>query len=190
MGKTVDKILGSVSPVYGAVSGRGLFGKGLSALGEALGPAAGVLPGAAAAATRRRKRKDGMQEEEGTPAMRKGGKISAKQAVHKHEKAMHKGKPLTKMAKGGRAKKPTLDERYENYYGHGNMNLKARRAMEEAGVKDKRYLPMADWTFEGPRKRLAESDRLRNKPKKYAKGGVAKRADGIAKKGKTKGRMR
>lgn len=28
--------------------------------------------------------------------------MDAKKAVHKHEKAMHPGKPLTKMAKGGK----------------------------------------------------------------------------------------
>jgi hypothetical protein len=33
--------------------------------------------------------------------MKKGGKVSAVQAVHKHERAKHKGQPLTKMAKGG-----------------------------------------------------------------------------------------
>jgi hypothetical protein len=33
--------------------------------------------------------------------MKKGGKVSAAQAVHKHERAKHKGQPLTKMAKGG-----------------------------------------------------------------------------------------
>jgi len=37
----------------------------------------------------------------GTPMMRKGGKISAAQAVHKHERNMHKGKKPTKFAKGG-----------------------------------------------------------------------------------------
>ncbi len=37
----------------------------------------------------------------GAPMMRKGGKVSAAQAVHKHERAKHKGQPLTKMAKGG-----------------------------------------------------------------------------------------
>lgn len=30
--------------------------------------------------------------------------MSAKQAVHAHEKAKHPGKPLTKLAKGGMAK--------------------------------------------------------------------------------------
>lgn len=28
--------------------------------------------------------------------------MDAKKAVHKHEKAMHPGKPLTKLAKGGK----------------------------------------------------------------------------------------
>ena len=43
---------------------------------------------------------DIMMAEE-APAMKKGGKVSAAQAVHKHERAKHKGQPLTKMAKGG-----------------------------------------------------------------------------------------
>jgi hypothetical protein len=38
--------------------------------------------------------------------MAKGGKVNgksaAKVAVHKHEKGMHKGEPLTKLAKGGK----------------------------------------------------------------------------------------
>ena len=32
----------------------------------------------------------------------KQDKATAATAVHKHERAMHKGKPLTKMAKGGK----------------------------------------------------------------------------------------
>ena len=36
----------------------------------------------------------------------KSGKTNpAAAAVHKHERAMHKGKPLTKLAKGGAAKR-------------------------------------------------------------------------------------
>jgi hypothetical protein len=41
----------------------------------------------------------------GAPMMKKGGKVSAAQAVHKHERAKHKGQPLTKLAKGGSASK-------------------------------------------------------------------------------------
>lgn len=100
MSKTIDKVLGSISPLYGAVSGRGLFGKGFSALGEQAG-LAGVL-----ASERRRKRNEKGAEEETAPAMRKGGKVkSIKDAVHKHERNMHKNKPLTKLAKGGAAKR-------------------------------------------------------------------------------------
>lgn len=34
-----------------------------------------------------------------------GGSMSPAEAVHKHERSMHKGKPLTKLAKGGTASK-------------------------------------------------------------------------------------
>ena len=48
-------------------------------------------------------------DEEKTPGMKRGGAVKkyaaggAVAAVHKHERAMHKGKPLTKLAKGGSA---------------------------------------------------------------------------------------
>ena len=38
---------------------------------------------------------------QGRLRFKKGGKVSASEAVHKHERAKHKGQPLTKMAKGG-----------------------------------------------------------------------------------------
>ena len=41
----------------------------------------------------------------GVPGFKKGSKVSAAEAVHKHERAKHKGQPLTKMAKGGTASK-------------------------------------------------------------------------------------
>ena len=41
----------------------------------------------------------------GVPGFKKGSKVSAAEAVHKHERAKHKGQPLTKMAKGGSASK-------------------------------------------------------------------------------------
>jgi hypothetical protein len=106
MPKTVDKVLGSISPLYGAVSGRGLFGTGLAALGDAIGPAVGVLPVVASEQRRKRKAGDAPTQNENAPAMRKGGKVSSiKAAIHKHERNMHKGKPLTKMAKGGAARR-------------------------------------------------------------------------------------
>lgn len=36
---------------------------------------------------------------------RAGGKVDAKVAVHKHEKAMHEGEPLTKLKCGGLPKR-------------------------------------------------------------------------------------
>ena len=112
--------LGDISPLAGAVSGKGMFGKGLAKLGIAMGPMGGLMP--MLAASQRKKllareaagkeggmRRRPMMEEvmvaeeapAGAPMMKKGGKVSAAQAVHKHERAKHKGQPLTKMAKGG-----------------------------------------------------------------------------------------
>ena len=121
--------LGDISPLAGAVSGKGMFGKGLAKLGNAMGPMGGLMP--MLAASQRKKllareaakgsgmRRRPMAEEvmvaeevpAGAPMMRKGGKVKKSDikqdkamiasAVHKHERAKHKGQPLTKMAKGG-----------------------------------------------------------------------------------------
>ena len=139
----ISKILGSISPAFGAVTGKGVFGD----IQKAMGPAAGLVFQAGKAYRDDKKRKAtaaeiaAMQKAEfdarrsaaaGTPTMRKGGKlpdltgdgkvtradvlkgrgvpgfkkgskVSAAEAVHKHERAKHKGQPLTKMAKGGSA---------------------------------------------------------------------------------------
>jgi hypothetical protein len=114
--------LGDISPLAGAVTGKGMFGKGLAKLGNAMGPMGGLMPMLAASqrkkllareaaakggGTRRPMAEEVMVAEEAPvgATMRKGGKISAAQAVHKHERAKHKGQPLTKMAKGGSASK-------------------------------------------------------------------------------------
>jgi hypothetical protein len=120
--------LGDISPLAGAVSGKGMFGKGLAKLGNAMGPMGGLMPMLAASqrkkllareaakegGMRRRPMVEEVMMAEEVPAgatMRKGGKVKnsdIKQdkamiasAVHKHERAKHKGQPLTKMAKGG-----------------------------------------------------------------------------------------
>ena len=52
--------------------------------------------------------------------------MDAKKAVHKHEKAMHPGKPLTKLRKGGKAaekaadKAPTIREALEKAVAKGD----------------------------------------------------------------------
>jgi hypothetical protein len=117
--------LGDISPLAGAISGKGMFGKGLAKLGNAMGPMGGLMPTLAASqrkkllareaakegGMRRRPMVEEVMVAEEAPAMRKGGmakKSDIKQdkamiasAVHKHERAKHKGQPLTKMAKGG-----------------------------------------------------------------------------------------
>ena len=83
----IDKILGSVSPLYGAVSGQGLFGNALGGLGDALGPMSGVLPAIASeqrkSLRKRRTASEGGGDDEG---MKRGGAVK-------------------KMAKGGSASK-------------------------------------------------------------------------------------
>ena len=73
----IDKVLGSISPLYGAISGKGLFGKGLVAVGDALGPVAGIMPMAASQLEKRRERKRRGEAEipEAGEGMRKGGKV-------------------------------------------------------------------------------------------------------------------
>ena len=111
--------LGDISPIGGALTGKGLFGKGLGKLADSgLGmlvpmsylaksqrdKAARKAARPAAGMRSRPMMDEVMVAEEapaGAPMMRKGGKVSAAQAVHKHERNMHKGKKLTKMAKGG-----------------------------------------------------------------------------------------
>ena len=82
------KILGSISPLAGAITGEGLFGKGLVAVGDALGPVAGLMPmGASQMEKRRERKKAGREADEAfDQGMRKGGKVK-------------------KMAKGGSASK-------------------------------------------------------------------------------------
>jgi hypothetical protein len=120
--------LGDISPLAGAISGKGMFGKGLGAMNKALGPMAGIMPRLAGSAQKKnaakraammaelemQKKGTGMRGRpmvedimmaEQVPAMKKGGKVSAAQAVHKHERNMHKGKTPTKLAAGGSASK-------------------------------------------------------------------------------------
>jgi hypothetical protein len=72
----IDKILGSISPAYGMISGQGLLGKGLVAVGDALGPAAGFMPMAASGLeNRRRRKKEAGEAPDAGEGMRKGGKV-------------------------------------------------------------------------------------------------------------------
>jgi len=99
--------LGDISPLAGAISGKGLFGKGLGAMNRALGPMAGIMPRMAGSAQKKNAAKRAAMEiemqrkgtgmrgrpmvedimvDEQVPAMKKGGKV--KKSDIKQDKAM------------------------------------------------------------------------------------------------------
>ena len=108
--------LGDISPLAGAISGKGMFGKGLGAMNKALGPMAGIMPRMAGAAQKRTARRAATAAE--VAAMQKA-EFDAKRAaasgmrgrpvmneVMVAEEApagamMRKGGKVKKMAKGG-----------------------------------------------------------------------------------------
>ena len=108
--------LGDLSPMAGAVTGKGLFGKGLGAMNKALGPMAGIAPRMAGAAQKKTARRAATAAE--IAAMQKAD-FDAKRAAASGMRArpmveevmmaeeapagamMRKGGKVKKMAKGG-----------------------------------------------------------------------------------------
>ena len=108
--------LGDISPFGGAVTGKGIFGKGLGAMNRALGPMAGIAPRMAGAAQKRTARRAATAAE--MAAMQKAD-FDAKRAAAAGMRArpmvedimvaqeapagamMRKGGKVKKMAKGG-----------------------------------------------------------------------------------------
>ena len=73
-GSGIGKVLGSISPLYGAVTGRGLFGNALAGIHDATGMG-GVLPILASEQRKkRRERREGEALEAGE-GMKRGGKV-------------------------------------------------------------------------------------------------------------------
>jgi hypothetical protein len=113
--------LGDISPMAGAISGKGLFGKGLGAMNRALGPMAGIMPRlagsaqkktarrAAAAAEAEAMRKADFDAKRGAAAGMRGRPMMEEFMMAEEAPAgapmMRKGgkvkKPVKKMAKGG-----------------------------------------------------------------------------------------
>jgi hypothetical protein len=108
--------LGDISPFAGAVTGKGIFGKGLGAMNKALGPMAGIAPRMAGAAQKKDARRAAAEAE--IMAMRKADFNAKRNAaagmrgrpmmeeVMVAEEApagamMRKGGKVKKMAKGG-----------------------------------------------------------------------------------------
>lgn len=136
--------LGDISPFAGAVTGKGLFGKGLGAMNKALGPMAGIAPRMAGAAQKKNARRAATAAE--LAAMQKAD-FDAKRAA----------------ASGMRAR-PMMEE---------VMVAEEAPAMRRDGMQN------------------IQTFKKGGKVKKMAKGGstASKRGDGIATKGKTKGRF-
>jgi hypothetical protein len=101
--------LGDISPLAGAITGKGIFGKGLGAMNRALGPMAGVMPRMAGAAQKKNARRAVMEAEmerrsgmRGRPMIEDAMMVAEAPAgtmMAKGGKA--KAKPVKKMAKGG-----------------------------------------------------------------------------------------
>jgi hypothetical protein len=108
--------LGDLSPMAGAVTGKGIFGKGLGAMNRALGPMAGIMPRMAGAAQKKDARRAASAAE--LAAMQKADFDARRNAaagmrarpmveeVMMAEEApagamMRKGGKVKKMAKGG-----------------------------------------------------------------------------------------
>jgi hypothetical protein len=102
----IGKVLGSISPLYGAVTGKGLLGKGFTAIEDATGMG-GVFPKMAQAARNRdRRRADMAADMQNDADMRaKGRAIAANLAPGLRQNAMKKGGKVKKMAVGGSASK-------------------------------------------------------------------------------------
>ena len=108
--------LGDISPFGGAVTGKGIFGKGLGAMNKALGPMAGIAPRMAGAAQKKDARRAAAEAE--IMAMRQAD-VNAKRNAASGMRArpmvedimvaqeapagvmMRKGGKVKKMAKGG-----------------------------------------------------------------------------------------
>jgi hypothetical protein len=92
--------LGDISPLAGAISGKGLFGKGLAKMGNAMGPMGGLMPTLAA-----HQRKKLLAREAAAKAGGTRGRPMAEEVMVAEEApagaTMRKGGKVKKMAKGG-----------------------------------------------------------------------------------------
>jgi hypothetical protein len=93
--------IGDISPLGGAITGEGILGKGLVAAGDALGPAAGLMPMVASKLEKRRKRKkkpgepdDGMRKGGKVKKMAKGGKVNCRRGDGICRQGRTKGKMM------------------------------------------------------------------------------------------------
>ena len=107
--------IGDLSPLGGAITGKGLFGKGLGAMNKALGPMAGIMPRMAGSAQKKNARRAAAEDEimamrqadfnakrNGAAGMRARPMVE-EVMMAEEAPAMRKGGKVKKMAKGGSA---------------------------------------------------------------------------------------
>lgn len=70
----IGKVLGSISPMYGALTGRGLFGNAMAGFQDATGMG-GILPMIASEQRRKRREKREGEAPEAGEGMKRGGKV-------------------------------------------------------------------------------------------------------------------
>jgi hypothetical protein len=102
--------LGDISPLAGAISGKGMFGKGLGAMNRALGPMAGIMPRLAGSAQKKNAAKRAAMEIE----MQKGAGMRGRPMVEdvmmaEEAPTRRKVGKVKKMAKGGSAASKRAD---------------------------------------------------------------------------------
>ena len=92
--------LGDISPLAGAITGKGMFGRGLGAANRVLGPMAGIAPRMAEAAQNRDARRAVMEAEMERRRRARGARLGIAEQGE-HTKTFKKGGKAKKMAKGG-----------------------------------------------------------------------------------------
>jgi hypothetical protein len=171
----IDKILGSISPLYGMASGEGLFSnlRKISPVMQLAGEGDTAAEKRRRAARGDKKTAAELAEEGKTASLKHGGMV----------KKMAKGGAVKKMANGGM---PSMKESMES----GN------RVSEQVGKETKRMMPPKKRTMPSPGESVKSGNRMSGEDakdlkavKKYAKGGSVTRGDGCAVRGKTKGKI-
>ena len=92
--------LGDISPMAGAISGKGLFGKGLAKLGNAMGPMGGLMPTLAASQRKKLLAREAAKEG-GMRRRPMAEEVMVAEEVPAGAPMMRKGGKVKKMAKGG-----------------------------------------------------------------------------------------
>jgi hypothetical protein len=166
----IKKVLGSISPLAGAITGEGMFG-GLRKISPVMMAIDALKDKKKAGAKGVEAKGVGVEDEEvAVEGMKRGGAVK-------------------KMANGGPMKTPSARAAVDSGNRISKMEGDEARFMGVGPKPKKKTMPsIRDSVDSGNRMSRLEGAEMRKM--KYAKGGSASsRADGCATKGKTKGRM-